>query len=257
MNHAFKFLNFVRKLGHTIGFLESGQKRDNITRLFQIRIVLCSDIRYWMGSKRSVNSLQTLCFILLLLKKKMDLLNPALETFSSQIAAGKIALNVDIFETNLINLVILDGGLFYLISGALSESLLARQQKIKTSIDDSKDALEKAKVTLEKSIAKLTTAESEVELIQKSTKETVMRLKNEIRDEGKAESLRLSTAVQSKMETASRLARIELTTYISELMLKRVANEIKIDKTPNLNDHIMTLKFNQLYLTMGPKVQAG
>jgi len=42
-----------------------------------------------------------------------------------------------IFESNLINLIILDGGLFYLLSGALSDSLSERQQKIVGAIQES------------------------------------------------------------------------------------------------------------------------
>jgi hypothetical protein len=50
----------------------------------------------------------------------MDLLNQTLNSFSIQLAEGGWGLNFDIFEANLVNLIILDGGLFYLLSGALS-----------------------------------------------------------------------------------------------------------------------------------------
>jgi hypothetical protein len=51
----------------------------------------------------------------------MDLLNQTLNSFSTQIAEGGVSLNLNIFEANLINLTLLDGGLFYLLSGILSE----------------------------------------------------------------------------------------------------------------------------------------
>ena len=60
----------------------------------------------------------------------MDLLNQTLNSFSTQISALEVSLNTDIFETNVINITLLVGGLFYLLSGALSESLSERQQKI-------------------------------------------------------------------------------------------------------------------------------
>ena len=47
----------------------------------------------------------------------MNLLNQTLDQFSTQIAEG-VSFNPDIFEANLINLIILVGGLFYLLSGA-------------------------------------------------------------------------------------------------------------------------------------------
>ena len=58
----------------------------------------------------------------------MNLLNQTLDQFSTQIAEG-VSFNPDIFEANLINLIILVGGLFYLLSGALSESLSSVNKK--------------------------------------------------------------------------------------------------------------------------------
>jgi len=66
----------------------------------------------------------------------MDLLNQTLNSFSTQISDGGVSFNGDIFEANLVNLVLLDGGIFYLLSGALSESLSERQQKILGAIQE-------------------------------------------------------------------------------------------------------------------------
>ena len=45
----------------------------------------------------------------------MDLLNQTLDSFSTQISDGGVSLNADIFEANLVNIVLLAGGLFYLV----------------------------------------------------------------------------------------------------------------------------------------------
>ena len=50
----------------------------------------------------------------------MDLLNQTLNSFSAQISDLSISLNPDIFETNLVNITILLGGIIYLGSNALS-----------------------------------------------------------------------------------------------------------------------------------------
>jgi hypothetical protein len=65
-----------------------------------------------------------------------------------------------IFEANLINLIILDGGLFYLLSGTLSDSLSERQEKIVGAIQESEERLKEA-------TARLT--ESETQLAQTQT----------------------------------------------------------------------------------------
>ena len=52
-----------------------------------------------------------------------------------------------IFETNVINITLLLGGLIYLLSGALKESLAERQQKILGAIQESEEKLEEAAPT--------------------------------------------------------------------------------------------------------------
>jgi hypothetical protein len=58
----------------------------------------------------------------------MDLLNQALNSCSTQIAEGGWSINPAIFETNLLNLILLDGLLLYLLSSILSERLQRRRR---------------------------------------------------------------------------------------------------------------------------------
>ena len=59
----------------------------------------------------------------------MHLFNQTINSFSSQVADLPISFNPDIFEANLVNLVLLTGGVFYLGSNALSESLTEQHEK--------------------------------------------------------------------------------------------------------------------------------
>ena len=72
----------------------------------------------------------------------MDLLNQTLNSFSTLISEEGGSLLDTIFEANIINLTILVGGLFYLLSGVLSESLSERQQKILGAIQESEEKLQ-------------------------------------------------------------------------------------------------------------------
>jgi len=72
----------------------------------------------------------------------MELLNQTLNSFSTQISDLEIALNTDIFETNIINIIIFGGGLFKLLSAALSEGLSERQQRILGAIQESEERLQ-------------------------------------------------------------------------------------------------------------------
>ena len=98
----------------------------------------------------------------------MDLLNQTLNSFSTQISDG--GLLEKIFEANLVNLTLLDGGLFYLLSGALSESLFERNKKILGAIQESEEKLKEATSRLTESRKNLAQAEMLVESILKEKK---------------------------------------------------------------------------------------
>ena len=97
----------------------------------------------------------------------MDLLNQTLNSFSTLISDEGVSLNLDIFEANLINITLLAGGLFYLLSGALSESLSERQQKILGAIQESEEKLQEATTRLTEGETKLAQAQIVIESIQK------------------------------------------------------------------------------------------
>ena len=75
----------------------------------------------------------------------MDLFNQTLNGFSTHLA---VSFNPDIFESNVINLSLLLGGIIYLGSNALSESLSERQEKIVGAIQESEERLTQADARL-------------------------------------------------------------------------------------------------------------
>ena len=97
----------------------------------------------------------------------MNLLNQTLNSFSTQISDLEVSLNFDIFESNVINIAILAGGLFYLLSGALSESLSERQQKILGAIQESEEKLQEATTRLTEGETQLAQAQMVIDSIQK------------------------------------------------------------------------------------------
>ena len=103
----------------------------------------------------------------------MHLLNQTLNNFSGHVADLPISqmlavsLNTDIFEANLVNLVLLTGGIFKLGSSALSESLVERQQKILGAIQESEERLQQAVVRLDESETQLKQAQLVIESLKK------------------------------------------------------------------------------------------
>jgi len=96
----------------------------------------------------------------------MDLLNQTLNSFSGQISDLAIGLNPDIFETNVINITILLGGIIYLGSNALSAALSERQQKILGAIQEAEERLQQAVDRLAESEKQLAQAQIVIDSIK-------------------------------------------------------------------------------------------
>merc|ERR1712072_1624573 len=109
--------------------------------------------------------------------------------------------NTDIFEANLINIVLLDGGLFYLLSGALSESLSERQQKILGAIQESEEKLQEATTRLTEGETKLAQAQIVIESIQKEAEQTAVQVKSSVLTDGKKEIERLTATAKTQIAT--------------------------------------------------------
>jgi len=157
----------------------------------------------------------------------MDLLNQTLNSFSSQISDLEVGFNPDILEANLINLVILGGGLFYLLSGALSESLSERQQKILGAIQESEERLQEATSRLADSETQLAQAQMVIESIGKDAEVTAKQLKSSILTDGKKEIERLTATAKAQIGTIELRARKQVSDYVVSLALNRITTQLE------------------------------
>jgi F-type H+-transporting ATPase subunit b len=135
----------------------------------------------------------------------MNLFTQTIDNFSNQLAEG-VSLNTDIFEANLINLIILTGGLFYALSGALSESLLERQQTILKAVQESEEELFEAVSRLADSERQLAQSQVIVDSIGEKAKATVDNVKSTSRAKQELDILeqeemykRQSNAIQARI----------------------------------------------------------
>jgi F-type H+-transporting ATPase subunit b len=175
----------------------------------------------------------------------MDLLNQTLDRFSTQIAEG-VSFNPDIFEANLVNLVILVGGLFYLLSGALSESLSERQQKILGAIQESEERLEEATKKLADSETQLAQAQMVIESIGKDAEVTAKQVKSTILTDGKTEIERLTAAAKSQIGTIEARVRKQISDYVVALALKRITMQLEGKLNSSLQQQIIDRNISKL-----------
>jgi len=175
----------------------------------------------------------------------MNLLNQTLDQFSTQIAEG-VSFNPDIFETNLINIAILVGGLFYLLSGALSESLSERQQKILGAIQESEERLQEATTKLTESETQLAQAQMVIEPIQKDAEVTAKQVKSSVLTEGKAEIERLTATAKAQINTIESRVRKQISDYVATLALQRITMQLEGKLNAGVQQQIIDRNISKL-----------
>jgi F-type H+-transporting ATPase subunit b len=176
----------------------------------------------------------------------MDLLNQTLNSFSTQISDGGVSFNGDIFEANLVNLVLLDGGLVYLLSGALSESLSERQQKILGAIQESEERLQEATTRLTESETQLAQAQIVIDTIQKDAEQTASQVKSSILTDGKTEIERLTSAAKSQIGTIEAKVRKQISDYVVSLALQRITAQLEGKLNSSLQQQIIDRNISKL-----------
>jgi len=175
----------------------------------------------------------------------MDLLNQTLNSFSTQISEG-VSLNTDIFEANLINLILLGGGLFYLLSGALSESLSERQQKILGAIQESEERLQEATTRLTESETQLAQAQMVIESIKTDAQQTASQVKSTILTDGKSEIERLTATAKAQIGTIEARVRKQISDYVATLALQRITAQLEGKLNPSLQQKIIDRNISKL-----------
>ena len=157
-----------------------------------------------------------------------------------------IQLNTDIFEANLVNLLMLGGGLFYLLSGALSESLSERQQKIIGAIQESEEKLQEATARLTESETQLAQSQMVIESIEKDAKVTAQNVKSAILTDGKAEIERLTSAAKAQIGTIEGRVRKQISDYVATLALQRITMQLEGKLNSNLQEQIIDRNISKL-----------
>ena len=164
----------------------------------------------------------------------MDLITQVFNKFSDQISDGGLYLNFDLFEANIFNLIVLDAGLFVLLSDALSNNLLNRKERIRGEIQAAVKNSQEAKKRLMEAEEKSAKVRSVIDLILTDGKQIADQVKNSIKDEGKAELKRLDANAKTQIDTMEAQIRKELSDHVATLAFQRITE--KLEKTYSFED---------------------
>lgn len=138
-----------------------------------------------------------------------------METFLWLAEAGAEAeegfgLNLDIFSTNLINLAIVIGVLFYFGKGFLGKILSERRSNIETAIREAEQKAAEAKAALSEAEENLKQAQATAERLRSEAQERAQAVKEQVMAEARADIERLKTASAQEMQSSETRAMAEL-----------------------------------------------
>jgi F-type H+-transporting ATPase subunit b len=173
----------------------------------------------------------------------MDLFNQTLNGFSTHLA---VSFNPDIFETNVINITILLGGIFYLGSSALTERLSERREKIMGAIQEAEERLKEADARLAESEKQLEQAQLVIDSIKTDAETTARNVKSGILTDGKTEIERLTATAKSQIGTIEARVRKQISEYVVTLALKRVTLQLEGKLNSNLQQQILDRNISKL-----------
>lgn len=147
---------------------------------------------------------------------------------------GGFGLNFDILETNLINLAIIIGVLFYFGSKFLGKTLSTRQSAIEAAIAEAEQRKQEAATALAEQQQKLAQAQEEAKKILADAEQTATRTQEAILAQAKVDVERMrATAAQDLSSQEAKVMR-ELQQRIAALALEKAERELP----SRLNDDI-------------------
>ncbi|MEG3936567.1 MULTISPECIES: F0F1 ATP synthase subunit B [unclassified Microcoleus] len=142
-------------------------------------------------------------------------------------AEGGFGLNFDIFETNLINLIIVIGVLFYFGRGFLGNILTERRNAIEEAIKEAETRQKDAAAALAEQQQKLTQAQAEAERIRAAAQENAIAAKEVILAQAAQDVERMKATAGQELDAEREKAVAQLRARVAAMALERVESQLK------------------------------
>ena len=135
-------------------------------------------------------------------------------------------LNFDILETNLINLIIIIGVLFYFGRGFLGSKLKERREVIEKAITEAEARQKKAASSLAEQQQKLQMAKKEAEKIKADAKTNAEAARQAVLDQSAKDVERLKTSAAQDLTSQQEKVMQELRRRVSEMAMEKVRSRL-------------------------------
>lgn len=156
----------------------------------------------------------------------MKLILSNLNLSSLLLTEGSFGFNLNILESNFINIIILISGLFYLGRKFIIAILSERQQKVVESIQEAEERLIQAQNRLSEAKKQLEQTQLIITNIKQEAEEAAQKVKESVLNQGKEEITRLTSNSKSTISNSEVQIRQQIQEKIISLALKRVASQL-------------------------------
>merc|ERR1712137_1019358 len=136
------------------------------------------------------------------------------------------ALNLDIPETGVVNIVVLIGGLIYLLGPLLSESMATREKEIQTDIDDAIAKYNEATARLAEAQKAQAQADEVIAEINASIEKDQKEFEETIQAQTSATLTKQAAAAESALKQLEANADGQVETYIQREAVRRGLREL-------------------------------
>lgn len=148
-------------------------------------------------------------------------------------------LNFNLLETNLVNLLIIWGVLFYFGSKFLGNTLSERRSTIEEAIRDAERRQREAKAALEEQNKNLAQAQSKAKDIIEMAKQNASKVREDLLAQAKADVERMKAAADQDVSFQQERVMRELRQRISELAIERVEGQLPSRLTPEIQTSLV------------------
>jgi F-type H+-transporting ATPase subunit b len=142
-------------------------------------------------------------------------------------AEGGFGFNLDIFETNVINLAILVGVLFYFGRNIVSNIMSERRSKIAEAIEEAETRQKEAAGALADEQSKLAQAQAEAERIRQAAEESAKAAREAILAKADRDVERLKEVASQDLNTEQDRAIAELRQRVAVMAMQRVESQLQ------------------------------
>ena len=154
-------------------------------------------------------------------------------------AEGGFGLNLDIFETNIINLSILIGVLFYFGKGLLTKILTERKATIATEIQAAEKSAKESARALSEAQQKLTQAQAEAQRIRQTAEENAQIAKEAILAQAAKDVEQMKQMAANDLSTETERAIADLRRQVVAKALQKVESELRQRVDSNVEQKLL------------------